>query len=262
MKTLSQLLTELRQLDELLGIYTNPNAFEPRGGHVETPRERELRLKFERSAYGQSVIAAAQRRDAAGLKKLERLKKLGIAKPARTPFPWDKDRAGWWHASNQWFTFSHDSDGYHTTQIVNKPQRFGITNSEMEQGLDEFLKNKSHFDTEYYELKLDLEDGEKIQPHHIKELIRDEVIDLCFPLQRRVYDKGWFKVYGRRHSDAWISLEGTSKLAARMAVREILAAIPGEVKIQLEMYAPNSARQSVTHKILKTRAEAENYIIT
>jgi hypothetical protein len=262
MKTLSALLTELRQLDELLGIYTNPNAFEPRGGHVETPRERELRLKWERSPRGQALIAASQRRDAAELKKLERLKKLGLVKPTRTPFPWDKDRAGWWHATNQWFTFFHDSDGYHTTQIVNKPQRFGISNSEMEQGLDEYLKNKSHFDTEYFELKLDLQDGEKIQPHHVKELIRDEVIDLCFPLQRRVYDKGWFKVYGRRHSDAWISLEGTSKLAAKMAVREILAAIPGEVKIQLDLYAPNSAQQSLKPKILKTRTEAENYIIT
>jgi hypothetical protein len=262
MKTLSELLTELRQLDELLGIYTNPNAFEPRGGHVETPRERELRLKFERSPRGQSIIAAAQRRDAAGLKKLERLKKLGIAKPTRTPFPWDKDRAGWWHAANQWFTFFHDSDGYHTTQIVNKPQRFGISNSEMEQALDEYLKNKSHFDTEYFESKFDLEDGEKLEPHHIKELIQNEVIDLCFPLQRRVYDKGWFKVYGRRHSDAWISLEGTSKLAARLAVREILATIPGEVKIQLYLYAPNSARQSRTTKTLATRIAAENYIIT
>ena len=262
MKTLSALLIELRQLDELLGIYTNPNAFEPRGGHVETSRERELRLKWERSPRGQALIAASQRRDAAELKKLERLKKLGLVKPTRAPFPWDKDRAGWWHASNQWFTFFHDSDGYHTTQIVNKPQRFGISNSEMEQGLDEYLKNTSHFNTEYYELKLDLEDGEKIQPHHIRELIRDEIIDLCFPLQRRVYDKGWFKVYGRRHSDAWISLEGTSKLAARMAVREILATIPGEVKIQLDLYAPNSSLQSRTGKVLKTRTEAENYIIT
>jgi len=255
MKTLSQLLTELT---EALGIYTNPNAFEPRGSHVETPRERELRLKFERSPRGQAMIAAAQRRDTEALKRLERLKKLGVTKPTRTPFPWSKDRAGWWHATNQWFTFSHTFDGYHTTQIITKSQRFGITYSQMEQALDEYVKD-GWYNKDYFQSKLGLNDGEKIEPKHIIELIKNQIIDLCFPLQRRVYDKGWFKVYGRPSENGLITLEGTNKLATKSAVREILTTISGELRIQIDLYTP-TGRSSVI--ALNNRAAAENYIIT
>jgi len=259
MKTLSQLLTELT---EALGIYTNPNAFEPRGSHVETPRERELRLKFERSPRGQAMIAAAQRRDTEALKRLERLKKLGVAKPTRTPFPWSKDRAGWWHATNQWFTFSHANEGYHTTQIVKKPQQFGITNSEITQALDEYIKDTSEYSEDYLRSRLDLGDNEKIEPHQIKELIEGEVIDLCFPLQRRVYDKGWFKVYGRASDNGLINLEGTNKLAAKSAVREILSTTSGELRIQIDLYTPNTPIRRSSYTELNNRAAAENYIIT
>ena len=259
MKTLSQLLTELT---EALGIYTNPNAFEPRGSHVETPRERELRLKFERSPRGQAMIAAAQRRDTEALKRLERLKKLGLTKPTRTPFPWSKDRAGWWHATNQWFTFSHDSDGYHTTQIVKKPERFGITYSQMEQALDEYIRNTSEYSEDYLKSRLDLGDNEKIESRHVKELIEGEVIDLCFPLQRRVYDKGWFKVYGKASDNGLITLEGTNKLAAKSAVREILSTTSGELLIQIDLYTPNTPNRRSSYTQLNNRAAAENYIIT
>ena len=259
MKTLSQLLTELT---EALGIYTNPNAFEPRGSHVETPRERELRLKFERSPRGQAMIAAAQRRDTEALKRLERLKKLGATKSARTPFPWSKDRAGWWHTTNQWFTFSHTFDGYHTTQIITKTQRFGITDSEITQALDEYVKDDSWYNKDYFQSKLGLNDGEKIEPKHIKELIKNQIIDLCFPLQRRVYDKGWFKVYGRSSNNGLITLEGTNKLAAKSAVREILSTTSGELRIQIDLYTPNTPIRRSSYTQLNNRAAAENYIIT
>jgi len=259
MKTLSQLLTELT---EALGIYTNPNAFEPRGSHVETPRERELRLKFERSPRGQAMIAAAQRRDTEALKRLERLKKLGLTKPTRTPFPWNKDRAGWWHATNQWFTFSHTFDGYHTTQIVKKPERFGITYSQMEEALDEYIRNTSEYSEDYLKSKLGLNDNEKIESRHVKELIEGEVIDLCFPLQRRVYDKGWFKVYGKASDNGLITLEGTNKLATKSAVREILSTISGELRIQIDLYTPNTPNRRSSYRQLNNRAAAENYIIT
>jgi len=259
MKTLSQLLTELT---EALGIYTNPNAFEPRGSHVETPRERELRLKFERSPRGQAMIAAAQRRDTEALKRLERLKKLGLTKPTRTPFPWSKDRAGWWHATNQWFTFSHNWEGYHTTQIITKTQRFGITDSEITQALDEYIRDAGEYSEDYLKSRLDLGDNEKIESKHIKELIEGEVIDLCFPLQRRVYDKGWFKVYGRASDNGLITLEGTNKLAAKSAVREILSTTSGELRIQIDLYTPNTPNRRSSYTQLNNRAAAENYIIT
>lgn len=259
MKTLSQLLSELT---EALGIYTNPNAFEPKGGHYETPRERELRLRFERSPRGQALIAAAQRRDANALKKIQQQQKSGLNLPRLpgAPFPWKRECAGWWHAVKPPFTFSHSRDGYHITQVVKNPQRFGVTDSEMDQALDEYIKkqrlNSGGLDPrsrDYYERTIGLKKGEKIEASGIKEMIKREIIDLCPPLAKRAFDKGWLKVYGRD-----CSLEGTSIPAMKAAVREIMS-VQGE-KISVSILHIDPTGYEHNHWI-NNMSDAERFLL-
>ena len=219
MKTLSQLITELA---EALGIYTNPNAFTPRGGHLETPRERELRLKWERSPAGKAAIAMYKAMDAKALKALERKKAAG----GRIPFPWNKDTAGWWHPKMQWFTFNH-SAGYHVTHILKFPQRFGITDREIDAALNVYIKYQGY----------DMSDNDwaPATPADVRERILSEYIDLCMPLQKAVYDKGWCKVYGGRH----MSIEGTKPESMKAAAREILGVVsPNEIETGIEIATP------------------------
>lgn len=255
MKTLSELLTELRQLDELLSIYTNPNAFEPKGGHYETPKEREARLKFERSPRGQALIAAAQRRDAEALKKFERMKKLGIKSTTRKPFPWRVDCAGWWHAEKPWFTFSHDDEEYHITQVINQPQRFGITDSEIDQAINEFIRKRDKSDKEYYlgvyNRRFD-DDVKTLDVKIIRALIKDGVIDLCAPLAKRVFDKGWLKVYGKD-----CSLEGTSLPAMKAAVREIITVKGNGIDVGILQITPGGH----TNYSIYGMSDAERFLL-
>lgn len=256
MKTLSELLTELRQLDELLGIYTNPNAYEPKGGHYETPKEREARLKFERSPRGQALIAAAQRRDAKALKKFERMKKLGIKPTTRKPFPWRVDCAGWWHAEKPWFTFYHPyGEEYHITQVIKSPQRFGITDSEIDQAINEFIRKRDKSDKEYYlntyNRRFD-DDVKTVDVKIIRALMKDGVIDLCPPLAKRVYDKGWLKVYG---GDC--SLEGTSIPAMKAAVREIITVKGKGIDVDILQITPGGH----TNYSIYGMSDAERFLL-
>lgn len=257
MKTLSQLLSELT---EALGIYTNPNAFEPKGGHYETPRERELRLRFERSPRGQALIAAAQRRDANALKKIQQQQKSGLNRP---PFPWKRECAGWWHAVKPPFTFSHSRDGYHITQVVKNPQRFGVTDSEMDQALDEYIKkqrlNSGGLDPrsrDYYERTIGLKKGEKIEASGIKEMIKREIIDLCPPLAKRAFDKGWLKVYGAESGSC--SLEGTNMAAFKAAVREILSVMGDKTSVTILEITPSGQEK---YHYIDRGSEAESFLL-
>lgn len=223
MKTLSNLLTELA---ESLGIYSNPNAFTPRGGHLETPRERQLRLKWERSPAGKAAIAMYKAMDAKALKALERKKAAGV----RPLFPWNKDTAGWWHPKMQWFTFNH-SEGYHVTHILKFPQRFGITDREIDAALNVYIKYQGY----------DISDNvfgfgkHPATPAAARKRILQEDIDLCMPLQKEVYDKGWCKVYGGHN----MSIEGTKPESMKSAVREILGVVSSnEIDTGIEIATP------------------------
>lgn len=257
MKTLSELLSELT---EALGIYTNPNAFEPKGGHYETPKEREARLKFERSPRGQALIAAAQRRDAAALKKIQQQQKSGLNLPRLpgAPFPWKRECAGWWHAVKPPFTFKHDGEGYHITQVINHPQRFGITDSEIDQGINEFIKTLKKYDKEYflsvYHRRVD-DKVKTIDAKVIREMIKREIIDLCAPLAKRVFDKGWLKVYGGNGN---CSLEGTSIPAMKAAVREIMS-VQGE-KISVSILHIDPTGHQHNHWIY-SMSDAERFLL-
>lgn len=212
MKTLSNLLTELA---EALGIHTNPNAYTPKNWDhpdFETPRERELRLKWERSAIGRAAIAMYKKMDAKASKVNQKKQN------ARSPFPWNKDSAGWWHPKMQWFTFNH-SAGYHVTHILKFPQRFGITDREIDAALNVYIKYR----------------GYPATPADVRKRILDENIDLCMPLQKAVYDKGWCKVYGGRH----MSIEGTKPESLKAAVREILAVVSSnQIDTEIEIATP------------------------
>ena len=262
MKTLSQLLSELT---EALGIYTNPNAYEPKGGHYETPRERELRLQFARSPRGQALIAAAQRRDANALKKIQQQQKSGLNLPRLpgAPFPWKRECAGWWHAVKPSFTFSHSRDGYHITQVVKNPQRFGVTDSEMDQALNEYIQkmrlNSGGLDPrsrDYYERTIGLEKGEKIEASGIKGMIKQQIIDLCPPLAKRAFDKGWLKVYGAESGSC--SLEGTNMAAFKAAVREILSVMGDKTSVTILEITPSGKEK---HHYIDRGSEAESFLL-
>lgn len=220
MKILSQLLAELQ---EALGIYTNPNAFTPLGGDTETARARKLRIAFDKrlAASGAAKVYAKE------LKRLEKIRaaqKAGNISPSRQPFPWEnthKDIPGWWHPLKPWFTFNHSRDGYHVTQIVKKPEVFGISNSELNAAALKYTRIREY---------------EEVTPGDILDEIENESIDLCMPVQALAYKKGWCKVYGGKH----ISVEGDDDKSLKAAVREILTVVP-ESKLRgnsVDIYKP------------------------
>jgi hypothetical protein len=205
MKTLSQLLEEL---EEALSIYSNPNAFTPLDSGIETPRERKLRIAFDKRLAASGAKAVYDREE-------KRLQKIWAAQKAgkissRQPFPWEnthKDIPGWWHPVKPWFTFNHSRDGYHVTQIVKKPGVFGIGDSELKAAALKYTRIREY---------------QEVTPGDILDEIENESLDLCMPVQALAYQKGWCKVYGGK----LLTVEGTDDKSLKAAAREILSVVP------------------------------------
>lgn len=237
MKTFTQLITELRQqVNELLDIYRNPNAFTPKDSGIETKREREFRLAWERRAKARGGAGVYDKE----LKRLEKLRKT--SGPNRQPFPWKRYIAGWWHPTNSWLTFN-ESQGHHVVQVVKDPQRFGITESEMNQAFEEHIKKErltklDPVSQKVWEDDTGLKPGEKIQPKHIKRMIIKKQIDLCAPLETRVYEKGWLKVYGG--STYPCTLEGSSVPSMKAAIGEIAGVAGESIEVDITHRTPGS----------------------
>jgi len=239
MKTFTQLITELRQqVNELLDIYRNPNAFTPKDSGIETKREREFRLAWERRAKARGGAGVYDKE----LKRLEKLRKT--SGPNRQPFPWKRYTAGWWHPTNSWLTFNQ-SQGHHVVQVVKDPQRFGITESEMNQAFEEHIKKErltklDRASQKFWEYETGLKPGEKIQPKHIKLMILKHQIDLCIPLETRVYEKGWLKVPQVYGVSKLYLLEGSSIPSMKAAVSEILNVVGESIEVIITHKTPGS----------------------
>lgn len=249
MKTLSELLTEL---NEALGIYTNPNAFTPLGSNMETPKERKFRLAWERRAKA----SGSQETYAKELKRLERIwkaRKAAVSK--RKPFPWLSDDAGWWHPTHQWFTFNHARDGYHVTQIARHPQRFGISQAELYKACEDYVTGFGL--TQIPEKELLAQVGSVLNR------LAEERLDLCFPVQRLAYARGWLKVYGGKY----LSAEGIDQKSFKSMVREADTVIGDELggkirSIELIMINPSSKEGMGPFKRLNNKDEVERFLAT
>ena len=220
----------IHDLQEALGIYTNPNAYTPPEYKTaeELRREREFDRRMKRSPEMEREAARVMRR-------IRARERAAAARPKREVFPWGgkANTAGWWHPKLQPYTFSHSS-GYHVTQLVKNPSRFSISPHEMQEGLkkeSDFYKSRGGV---WYG-----NDGEDhpYTPEIVKERIEKEDIDLAYEVQRVAYMKGWLKVYSGG-GNLSPSLEGIDRSSIKAALREIVQARPelidlnGSVEVQ------------------------------
>ena len=212
----------IRNLHERLGIYDNPNAFEPSAGEVESPRARKLRHEFDRKLLAAGTSKGYKEAMSAAWAKIREKRKTAASKPSRAPYPWGNRAsiAGWWHPKMENYTFSH-SNGYHVTQLVKNPSRFGISKREMHEGLLREAQYHVSRGIGYW-----TEDGDELQytPEAVEAKIKSEDMDLAYEVQRVAYMKGWLKVYSGGSGTP--SLEGISRDSIKGALREMLAVRP------------------------------------
>ena len=232
-------------ISERLAIEDNPNAYIP---PVITRPPTRAELAFDRRQqrkYGSMMARVAAR-------ELAKSKARRSKPTTREPFPWKgikrsgwtDGQPGWWHPTKQWFTFSHNTDGFHVTQIVKHPARFGISKAE----LDTALMKESWYlyahNVQWYD-----ENGEP--QNHDTESVRRSIlktdIDLAHEVQLAAYKKGWLKVYGKDRP----SLEGTEKSSVKPALREIGGVMGEDTEVVLEMLT--SERNSRRYKSVRAK---------
>lgn len=211
MKRFSQYI---QHLQELLSIYTNPNAYTP--PEYKTPEEIRWEKEWEKRVKPSRALHLAAREV---LKKMQM--KAAITQTPKIKF-WGLpgNVAGWWHPKHEIYTFSHDS-GYHVTQLVKKPSRFGISQQELQ---DAFKK-----ESDFYNSRGGVW---RDTPEIIKKRIENEDIDLAYEVQRVAYMKGWLKVYSG--GTGVPSVEGINRASIRAALLDILLEKPGLVRVDIQ----------------------------
>jgi hypothetical protein len=211
----------IHDLQEALAIYSNPNAYTP----PEYKTAEEIRL--EREWDRRMKPSPAMEREAAKVwRRIRARERAAAARPKRDVHPWGgkANIAGWWHPKLQPYTFSH-STGYHVTQLVRNPSRFGISQQELHEG----LKKEGYYYNQrglgWYDKN---GDEHMYTAERVKERIEAEDMDRAYEVQRVAYIKGWLKVYsgGREQSP---SLEGIDRSSIKAALREIIEARPEHV---------------------------------
>jgi len=210
----------IRNLHERLGIYDNPNAFEPASADPESPRARKLTHEFDRRMRAVGTSKGYKQALSAAWAGIRAKRNAAAQKPSRDAYPWGNKTsiAGWWHPKLQPYTFSH-SNGYHVTQLVRNPSRFGISQQELHEG----LKKEGYYYNQrglgWYDKN---GDEHMYTAERVKERIEKEDMDLAYEVQRVAYIKGWLKVY----SGNTPSLEGIDRSSIKAALREILSVRP------------------------------------
>ena len=200
---------------------------------------------MQQKKYGAMMARIAAQTLAASAKK-----KAAMNAPARQAFPWvatTRNLPGWWNPDRPWFTFGHATDGYHVTQIVKHPNKFGISKSEL---VDAAQKHAE----KYKEWGGD----EKRDGAWVIDQIRTEAIDLSFFVQNLAYSKGWLKVYG---GSSVITMEGSSKSSVRAALREIRDLLVSSKPVSIEItFVGNRPGDFGTPKWLHSITDVDNYI--
>lgn len=205
----------IHDLQEALAIYSNPNAYTP--PEYKTAEEIRLEREWDRRLKRSPEM---EREAARVMRRIRARERAAAARPKRDAYPWGNKTsiAGWWNPKLENYTFSH-SNGYHVTQLVRNPSRFGISQQELYEG----LKKEGYYYNQrglgWYDKN---GDEHMYTAERVKERIEKEDIDLAYEVQRVAYIKGWLKVY----SGNTPSLEGINRESIKAALREILSVRP------------------------------------
>lgn len=208
-------------ITERLEIQDNPNAYTPPASTAPQSRKDLLYSRRQTRLYG-GVMAKMAARDL-----LRHQRERGARKPSRAPYQWaTSTNAGWWHPSKPWFTFGGEGE-FHVTQIVNHPQRFGITPAELKKALTaeaEWLTSRRVLAFSRDGIVIDW------TPELVGQRIKELYIDLAYHVQRLAYMKGWLKVYARKFSANSPSpiIEGISRDSIKSALREVRDVVGSE----------------------------------
>ena len=116
---------------------------------------------------------------------------------------------------------------FHVTQIVNHPQRFGITGAELLKALTaegEWLTSRRVLAFSRDGIVIDW------TPDLVAQRIKELYIDLAYHVQRLAYMKGWLKVYARKFTANSPSpiIEGISRESIKSALREVRDVVGSE----------------------------------
>lgn len=229
-------------ITERLAIEDNPNTFTPPPWSGKRSRADVAFEKRQATRYGGVMARLA----AKALADAERRAKA----PLRPPFPWSgkamswgaRPVPGWWHPQREWFSFDV-LDGYHLTQIVRAPARFGVSRSDLEAAAErEAAQRNAEYKRGNGELWYDHEGTEHPWTgERVLGSIAKKDIDLSYEIQRLAYDRGWVKVYGgnRPHT------EGISRLSLKTALREIANIRGGDTEVEVVFvgFKPRTDRQ-------------------
>ena len=208
-------------ISERLEIQDNPNAYTPPASTAPQSRKDLLYSRRQTRLYG-GVMAKMAARDL-----LRHQRERGARKPSRAPYQWDTStNAGWWHPSKPWFTFGGEGE-FHVTQIVNHPQRFGISPAELKKALTaegEWLTSRRVLAYSRDGIVIDW------TPDLVAQRIKELYIDLAYYVQRLAYMKGWLKVYARKFTANSPSpiIEGISRDSIKSALREVRDVVGAE----------------------------------
>jgi hypothetical protein len=208
-------------ISERLEIQDNPNAYTPPASTAPQSRKVLLYSRRQTRLYG-GVMARMAARDLA-----RHQRERGARKPSRAPYQWDTStNAGWWHPSKPWFTFGGEGE-FHVTQIVNHPQRFGISPAELKKALTaeaEWLTSRRVLAYSRDGIIIDW------TPELVAQRIKELYIDLAYHVQRLAYMKVWLKVYARKFSSNSPSpiIEGISRDSIKSALREVRDVVGSE----------------------------------
>jgi len=232
-------------ITERLAIEDNPNAYTPPATSGARSRADIAYERRQARLYGGVMARVAAQ-------ELAKSQSRRSAKTTREPFPWQgikrsgwtDGQPGWWHPTKQWFTFNHNADGFHVTQIVKSPQKFGISKAELDAALMREANYLYANNVKWYDA-----DGER--KDHNAESVRASIlktdIDLAHEVQLVAYKKGWLKVYGKDRP----SLEGTEHSSAKAALREIGGVMGEDTDVVLEMLTAD--RNSRRYKSVRAK---------
>lgn len=208
-------------ISERLEIQDNPNAYTPPASTAPQSRKDLLYSRRQTRLYG-GVMARMAARDLA-----RHQRERGARKSSRAPYQWaTSTNAGWWHPTKPWFTFGGEGE-FHVTQIVNSPQRFGISPAELKKALTaeaEWLTSRRVLAFSRDGIVIDW------TPELVGQRIKELYIDLAYHVQRLAYMKGWLKVYARKFSSNSPSpiIEGISRDSIKSALREVRDVVGAE----------------------------------
>lgn len=205
----------------------------------------------QRAKYGSVMAKAAADALAASQKR-----KAALAQPSKKTLPWvtsPKMFPAWWHPTKEAHAFSISGAGYHVTQLVKHPEKFGIYGSDLIIAAEEEAEERSKYSSR------------GISPKQLLDDIRKEDIDNAWSISMLAYANGWLRVYGGKFHTGEFggTLEGTDRKSIKGAIREIeqAAEMAGVENIRIDVAEVSQIRhQFPKFTKLDTKAKRDAYL--